>query len=166
MFRRTSKMSHGPLGRDSCWIRLSTRVLHSERGTIARGVTEQDVGSGALFGSLRQGEKCCRLIQLKSFNLLNPITENLCDELCRRIPSVYSNHFGRRTSQKTQVMKILILGDNRQAVFDRILPHNRVSSTGKPDIANILLFVRIAGVEWSAGEWARGSESFVSRSSV
>ena len=49
-FCRTSQMSHGLSGRGSCLVRKLNPGLHFEKGTIARDMTDEDVGSGALFG--------------------------------------------------------------------------------------------------------------------
>ena len=46
----TSKMSHGHSGRDSCFGTFSGTMLHFEVPEAARGVTDVDVGSGALLG--------------------------------------------------------------------------------------------------------------------
>ena len=49
-FCLTSKMSHGHSGRDSCFGTFSSTMLHFEVPEAARGVTDVDVGSGALLG--------------------------------------------------------------------------------------------------------------------
>src|SRR5262245_59329628 len=49
--RLTSKMSHDGSGRDSCRDTICIRGLHFEFPSVARGVTDPGVGSGALFGS-------------------------------------------------------------------------------------------------------------------
>ena len=43
-------MSHGHSGRDSCFGTFSGTMLHFEVLETARGVTDVDVGSGALLG--------------------------------------------------------------------------------------------------------------------
>ena len=49
-------MSHGHSGHDSCLVRKLVPILHSETETIARGMTDVDVGSGALLGLDWRGE--------------------------------------------------------------------------------------------------------------
>ena len=51
-------MSHGHSGRAACGKTNFTRMLHSEKETIARSVTAVAVGSGALLGGLDSGSKC------------------------------------------------------------------------------------------------------------
>ena len=46
----TSKMSHDGSGRASCSRTMCLRLIHFNFPSIARGVTDPDVGSGALFG--------------------------------------------------------------------------------------------------------------------
>src|SRR4051812_26655327 len=48
----TSKMSHDHGRRDSCWLRLLMRQVHSVLLSLAGGVTDMVVGSGALLGVL------------------------------------------------------------------------------------------------------------------
>ena len=55
-FCPTSKMSHDASGRDSCSMTIWILQIHSENPTIARGVTDRGVGSGALFGGPRQSK--------------------------------------------------------------------------------------------------------------
>ena len=55
--RPTSKMSHDGSWRAACLTRKSIRVLHVEAPSVARGVTGPGVGSGALFGERRFGER-------------------------------------------------------------------------------------------------------------
>jgi hypothetical protein len=43
-------MSHGHSGRDSCFRSNLNLLLNSEADEEARGVTDVDVGSGALLG--------------------------------------------------------------------------------------------------------------------
>src|SRR2546422_724012 len=50
LFCPTSKMSHDHGRRDSCWLRLLSPWVHSIRLSLARGMTDVGVGSGALFG--------------------------------------------------------------------------------------------------------------------
>ena len=50
LFCLTSTMSHDGSGRDSCFGTFSGTMLHFEVPEAARGVTDVDVGSGALLG--------------------------------------------------------------------------------------------------------------------
>jgi hypothetical protein len=45
-------MSHGHSGHDSCRELKLNRPFHSETETLARGMTDVDVGSGALLGRM------------------------------------------------------------------------------------------------------------------
>ncbi len=56
IFWLTSKMSRDHSRRDSCGIRISSREFHSKMDSIARGVTDVVVGSGALFGVWETGK--------------------------------------------------------------------------------------------------------------
>ena len=51
---RTSKLSHAHGGHDSCSLRFKIRLLHSIPLSLARGMTDVGVGSGALFGQRRR----------------------------------------------------------------------------------------------------------------
>jgi hypothetical protein len=52
LFCRTSKMSHDGSWRAACSITIHFRCLHFETPSVARGVTDPDVGSGALLGRM------------------------------------------------------------------------------------------------------------------
>src|SRR5438034_1307233 len=56
MPRPTSKMSHDRGRRDSCGIRLLIPWFHSIHRTLAGGVTDVGVGSGALLGLAREAD--------------------------------------------------------------------------------------------------------------
>ena len=53
-FRRTSKMSHDSGRRAACLTANLILEFHFEFPSVARGVTDTGVGSGALFGSFHQ----------------------------------------------------------------------------------------------------------------
>ena len=50
-------MSHGHSGHDSCLESDFGALLHFGKRDVARGVTDVDVGSGALFGEKRFGQR-------------------------------------------------------------------------------------------------------------
>src|SRR5437588_466839 len=52
LFCPTSKMSHAHGRHDSCSLRLLSLLFHSIRRSLARGVTDVGVGSGAWLGLL------------------------------------------------------------------------------------------------------------------
>ena len=52
----TSKMSHDGSWRAACRITIRFRQFHFESLSVARGVTDPGVGSGALFGGLNSVE--------------------------------------------------------------------------------------------------------------
>jgi hypothetical protein len=52
IFWLTSKMSHDGIWRAACLNRNLIQILHFEVPSVARGVTDVGVGSGALLGGL------------------------------------------------------------------------------------------------------------------
>src|SRR5438309_424263 len=61
-------MSHAHGRRDSCSIRLMSRHLHSIRLSLAGGVTDMGVGSGALLG--RFGNRIKQLLRCRDNPLI------------------------------------------------------------------------------------------------
>jgi hypothetical protein len=51
-------MSHDGIWRAACLNRSWIRILHFEVPSVARGVTDVGVGSGALLGRLVFGDEC------------------------------------------------------------------------------------------------------------
>ena len=85
---RTSKMSHAHGGHDSCGLRFGNRRFHSILPSLAGGMTDVGVGSGALFGATQRwktpenksvvlGEITRRL--LKSLGLQDSMTSEFRD---------------------------------------------------------------------------------------
>jgi hypothetical protein len=58
-FGRTSKMSHDGIWRAACLIRSWIQILRFEVHSVARGVTDVGVGSGALLGGSTETPDAC-----------------------------------------------------------------------------------------------------------
>src|SRR6266508_1062548 len=75
LFRPTSKMSHDHGGHDSCGLRFRNRLLHSVSHSLARGMPDVGVGSGALLAEQRRRasteEMNCTLFSWKTEDILS-----------------------------------------------------------------------------------------------
>src|SRR2546430_1516047 len=63
-FCPTSKMSHDRGGHDSCRLRVRIHPLHSILLSLAGGVTDMGVGSGALLAVLSRSMKCRKTTEM------------------------------------------------------------------------------------------------------
>ena len=92
VFCRTSKMSHGHSGHDSCVMSILGSPLQFEVGEIARGVTDVDVGSGVLLGRFSFiGEPMAAVLTHPRFN-----QNKLCTIRALFVCHAYRSHTWRR----------------------------------------------------------------------
>src|SRR5438093_1526219 len=73
LFRPTSKMSHAHGRRACCGLRLLIPRFHPVLLSLARGMTDVGVGSGALLGSGKLGERQKSSACLRAFEVSIPL---------------------------------------------------------------------------------------------
>ena len=83
-------------------------------------------------GSLWQGKKRSMGISFEGTNGLEGASDQVFNGLRGAVAKSDADDFGRRTPHEAQVMKILILGDDRVVVLHRAIPNLRIRSAGHP----------------------------------